>query len=54
MRYSWFGDYLLYILGGIHLLFSLWMLLEYFVINWPNFSLPRIVYSNKLTSLLKR
>ena len=36
----WFGGILLYILGTFHLIFSLWMAVEYFVGNLPNFVLP--------------
>jgi hypothetical protein len=35
----------LYTFGSIHLILSIWMLLEYFIINWPNFRLPSIYYS---------
>lgn len=54
LKYVWFSEYLLYIFGSLHLFFSLWMLLEYFIINWPNFSLPRILYTNKLLSTIRR
>lgn len=54
LRYAWFAKYLLYGFGGLHLFFSLWMLLEYFTVNWFNFGLPRIVYTNKLVSLIRR
>ena len=37
---SYFRNYLLYVLGGFHLFFSLWMFVEYFVVNYPNFVLP--------------
>ena len=37
---SYFRNYLLYLLGGFHLFFSLWMFVEYFVVNYPNFILP--------------
>ena len=36
----YFRDYLLYILGAFHLIFTLWMAVEYFVVNYPNFILP--------------
>ena len=36
----YFRSFLLFILGAIHLLFSLWMVIEYFVVNYPNFILP--------------
>jgi hypothetical protein len=35
-----FRQYLLFILGAVHLIFSLWMVVEYFVVNYPNFILP--------------
>ena len=35
-----FRQYLLFILGAIHLIFSLWMVVEYFLVNYPNFILP--------------
>ena len=43
----WRGAYrpVLYTFGSIHLILSIWMVLEYFVINWPNFRLPSIYYS---------
>ncbi len=41
---NWFDDVVVYLLGTIHLVLSLWMLVEYFVVNWPNFVLPRYVY----------
>ena len=37
---SYFRNYLLYLLGGFHLFFSLWMFVEYFVVNYPNFVFP--------------
>ena len=42
--HNWFGDVVLYIFGIIHLLFSLWMAVEYFMVNWPNFILPCFTY----------
>jgi hypothetical protein len=33
------------VFGLFHLFLSLWMFLEYFVINWPNFKLPRLYYT---------
>lgn len=41
---DWFGNVLLYILGTFHLVLSLWMLVEYFVVNWSNFVLPHYIY----------
>ena len=41
---DWFEDNVLYIFGTFHLIFSLWMLVEYFVVNKPNFVLPRLFY----------
>ena len=35
----------LYTFGSIHLILSRWMLLEYFIINWPNFRLPSLYYN---------
>ena len=35
----------LYTFGSIHLILSIWMVLEYFIINWPNFRLPSLFYS---------
>ena len=35
----------LYIFGSGHLLLSIWMSLEYFIVNWPNFKLPNFYYS---------
>ena len=34
----------LYVFGAFHLFFSLWMLIEYFLINWRNFVLPQYFY----------
>ena len=51
--YRWFF-YVLYVLGSIHLFFSLWMVAEYFLLNWHNFVLPSFVYSNKLVSVIRR
>lgn len=36
----YFRRYLLFILGSFHLLMSLWMVVEYFVVNYPNFHFP--------------
>ncbi len=41
---DWIGKFALFILGPIHLVLSLWMLVEYFAVNWPNFVLPRYIY----------
>lgn len=35
-----FGRYLLYILGVVHLSLTIWMVLDYFVVNFHNFILP--------------
>ena len=35
----------LYTFGSIHLILSIWMVLEYFIVNWPNFRLPSFFYS---------
>ena len=40
---NWF-TIVLYIFGAFHLFFSLWMLVEYFLINWKNFVLPQYFY----------
>ncbi|XP_019849736.1 PREDICTED: inositol 1,4,5-trisphosphate receptor type 1-like isoform X1 [Amphimedon queenslandica] len=40
---EWFIPYMLFILGGFHLILSLWVFIEYFIINWPHFSLPSFV-----------
>lgn len=36
----YFRSYLLFLLGAVHLIFSLWMVVEYFVVNYPNFIFP--------------
>ena len=43
----WFANYVLYILGSLHLLFSVWMAAEYIAVNWPNFTLklPDFLYT---------
>ena len=33
-----------FIFGAFHLFFSVWMLTEYFLINWKNFVLPQYFY----------
>ena len=40
------GSYppVLYTFGSVHLILSIWMVLEYFIINWPNFRLPSFFY----------
>lgn len=47
IRYWGDGAYqpVLYTFGSIHLILSIWMVLEYFIINWPNFRLPSFFYS---------
>lgn len=40
----------LYVLGSLHLLFSIWMVTEYFLLNWRNFVLPSFIYTNKIVS----
>jgi len=43
----WFSNYVLHwILGSVHLFFSLWMVAEYITVNWPNFTLklPKFPY----------
>ena len=35
----------LYVFGVGHLILSIWMVLEYFILNWPNFRLPSLYYS---------
>ena len=34
-----------FVLGAIHLFLSLWIVVEYFVINWPHFRLPGFCYT---------
>ena len=43
----WRGAYrpVLYTFGIFHLILSIWMVLEYFIITWPNFRLPSMYYS---------
>lgn len=41
---SWFFDVVLFVFGTFHLIFSLWMFTEYFVVNWPNFVLHPLFY----------
>jgi inositol 1,4,5-triphosphate receptor type 1 len=36
----WFYPYLLFVLGAIHLIMTLWIVIEYFLINFPHFHLP--------------
>ncbi len=35
---------LLYAGGAIHLIITLWFVVEYIIVNWPNFRAPRFVY----------
>ena len=35
---------LLFLGGVIHLILALWFVIEYFIINWQNFRLPRFTY----------
>lgn len=41
----WNGAYqpVLYSFGSIHLILSIWMVLDYFVVNWPYFKLPSVI-----------
>ena len=41
---DWYGVWALCVFGSIHLLLSLWMVVEHFVDNWPNFVIPRVYY----------
>ncbi|XP_019861438.1 PREDICTED: uncharacterized protein LOC100634093 isoform X2 [Amphimedon queenslandica] len=34
-----------YVLGAGHLLLALWIVVEYFIINWPHFKLPTFAYN---------
>ncbi len=36
-RPDWLADFL-YAFGAIHLILSLWMVIEYYAVNWPHFS----------------
>ena len=38
--HDYFHNYLLYILGGFHLIVTVWMVVEYFVVNYFNFIFP--------------
>ena len=49
----WFQDVVLYILGIIHLFFSSWMLLEYFVRNYPHFRSPPFPFGGWMKKILK-
>ena len=33
---DWYTNYVLYIGGGFHIIFSMWMVLEYFIRTWPD------------------
>ena len=43
----WRGSYgqVKLVFGSFHLFLSLWMFLEYIIVNWPNFKLPRLYYA---------
>ena len=49
--YIWYFV-ILYMLGSVHLLFSIWMVTEYFLLNWNNFVLPSFV--NKIATKIKK
>ena len=42
----------LYILGSVHLLVSIWMVTEYFMLNWNNFVLPSFI--SKIATKIRR
>ncbi len=41
----------LYALGSLHIFLSLWMVLEYFIVNWPHFVVPEILCSIPLPAV---
>ena len=49
--YIWYFI-VLYMLGPLHLLFSAWMVTEYFLLNWKNFVLPSFVSNIVLPSFI--
>lgn len=34
-----------FVLGSLYLLLAIWMVVEYFVLMWPHFVLPKFLYS---------
>ena len=34
-----------FVLGSLYLLLAIWMILEYFIVTWPHFVLPRFLYT---------
>ncbi len=50
-----------FVLGGVFAILTFWMLIEYFIVTWPHFVLPQILYTlsdkleeHKLTQWLAR
>ena len=41
---EWFNP-ILYLLGTLHLLLSIMVVIDYFLINWPHFTLPQFFYT---------
>ena len=33
---DWYGKYVQYRFGSLHILFAIWMVMEYLVLNWQN------------------
>ena len=44
----WYIPILFYILGPIHLIMSVMVVIEYFLINFPHFKLPQFFYTTWL------
>ena len=36
-----------FVLASVYLLLTLWLLLEYFIVTWPHFVLPKFLYNVK-------
>ena len=34
-----------FVLGALYFILTIWMLLEYFIVTWPHFVLPEILYT---------
>ncbi len=48
----WFIPILFYILGPIHLIMTIVIVIEYFLINWPHFKLPQFFYTTWLVKII--
>ncbi len=45
---------LIYVFGSLHLLLSIWMVMEYFLLNWSSFVIPSSIYTTNLVSGIRK